>query len=356
MTLQLYVLRQLLVSLGFALGGIGMLVLPTIAIQAIHKLGGVSLRAVADYMPLVLIELVPYLLPMAFLLAVVSTYGRLAADNELTAIRMAGFAPGWLLVPGLFLAVPLAVGTDWLLTRVSPESKYQRRDFVRQAKEEFFRTSRGKTEFDVGSFYFKADRRDPKRDNVFYEVIMNAPREEDGEDRMLIADVAIFDFDDATIHARFQNVQFLTSNANPNAEELTYTIPFDTIQKRDEKDRKKPKYMSNSEIRTLLRSEGLATEEREEFVYYIHQRHALAATYLVFLILGVPTGIFLRSGTQLGAFSGAIGYAFLYYVLALRLGKELAAFGSMPAGLAAWATDALFLLVGLVLCVRVLWK
>ena len=38
-------------------------------------------------------ELAPYLLPMAFLLGVVSTYGRLAAERELVAIRMAGIHP-----------------------------------------------------------------------------------------------------------------------------------------------------------------------------------------------------------------------------------------------------------------------
>ena len=51
--------------------------------------------------------------------------------------------------------------------------------------------------------------------------------------------------------------------------------------------------------------------------------------------IGIPTGIVLRSNTGLGAFTGAIGYAFLYYVLAMRLGKVLSATGAISPFVAA---------------------
>ena len=57
-----------------------------------------------------------------------------------------------------------------------------------------------------------------------------------------------------------------------------------------------------------------------------------------------------------GAFTGAVGYSFLYYVLALRLGKELALAGHVPAIAAAWATNLLFFVVGLALFVWALWR
>jgi lipopolysaccharide export LptBFGC system permease protein LptF len=70
----------------------------------------------------------------------------------------------------------------------------------------------------------------------------------------------------------------------------------------------------------------------------------------------MPTGIFLRSGTQLSAFGVAVGYAFLYYLLTLRLGKELALAGVVPPGPAAWSTTAIFLVLGLVLLRRAVWR
>ena len=64
----------------------------------------------------------------------------------------------------------------------------------------------------------------------------------------------------------------------------------------------------------------------------------------------------LRSGTQLGAFTGAVGYAFLYYVLAMRLGKQLALAEVVPPSVAAWATDGLFFVFGAVIFYRALWR
>jgi lipopolysaccharide export LptBFGC system permease protein LptF len=64
----------------------------------------------------------------------------------------------------------------------------------------------------------------------------------------------------------------------------------------------------------------------------------------------------LRSATPLGAFTGAVGYAFLYYVLALRLGQVLSETGAVPALVAAWATNGIFLLVGAVFFFRALWR
>lgn len=356
MTLFVYLLRQLAIAVGFSLSGFAVLVLPTIAIQAIHKLGGVSLTAVAEYLPLVLVEMVPYLVPLGFLLGVVATYGRLAAEGELTAIRMAGIGPIHLLLPGMVLALGLFVGTDWVVGTLVPHSKWQRADYIRQAKEQLFRhLGRGRTEFEFGRIYFKASRRDPDDPNRFYDVILNAP-DEDGEDRVLMADAATFHFDEDSMRAVFENFVALTASMNPYGETLDYPFPLSMVGQRNPRERNRAKYQTTVEIRDNLRAGAYEAAERQDAVYQIHKRHALAATYVIFLLLGIPTGILLRSGTQLGAFTGAIGYAFLYYLLALRLGAQLAQFGAVPPVLAAWATNGLFLALGVVLCWRVLWR
>ena len=86
------------------------------------------------------------------------------------------------------------------------------------------------------------------------------------------------------------------------------------------------------------------------------RRRALSLAYLLFLMLGIPTGIGLRSSTQLGAFTGAISYAFLYYVLTLRVGKELALAETLPPVLAAWSTNLMFALAAVVFFYRALWR
>ena len=81
----------------------------------------------------------------------------------------------------------------------------------------------------------------------------------------------------------------------------------------------------------------------------VHHRIAIACACLLFLLLGVPTGLILRRGTQLGALASAVGYALAYYVLSMRLGKALGESGALPPWVGAWATTGIGLVVGVVL-------
>ncbi len=354
--IQLYVLRQLLLSVAFAIAGLSMIVLPTIAIQAVNKLGAISAATVARYLPLVVAELVPYLLPLAFLLAVVATYGRLAAERELIAIQMAGIHPLRLLLPALVAALPLAFATDHLLGEVSPELKYQQRNLLRAADLSRFQAAMaGRNVLTFGKNVLKSES---NRGNVRLNVELDMERE--GRRVKVVATEARIDFegrgDDAALVVRMKDALILTEEASVSNEAPVITWPLSELFPRQPKNRTKATYLTSSEMQTELAGDALAPEARAEFRYEIHRRHALSATYLLFLLLGLPTGIALRSSTQLGAFTGAVGYAFLYYVLAMRLGKVLAATGAVSPLVAAWATNALFLAVGLYLCARTLLR
>lgn len=371
MTLHLYVLRQLLVSIGFSLAGILLLVIPTVAIQAVYELGAFGLQAVLRYLPLSLVEIVPYVLPMAFLLGVVATFGRLEADRELTAIRMAGFHPARLLLPGLLVALPMALATDWILAEVSPAWKFARRDFMRSAEEDAFRNltpTRG--ELDFGDFYMRWER---KEGTLFHNVLLSFPGAEEGEEQpreeggeappepiadeqTVVAERVELSFEDDVLVVRLADAQVLSGAAEFESAAPVVRLPLDQLVKHDPKKRDHPKYMRTRELRDALRSGRLEDEKAYEFRYQVHARHALSLTYLVFLLLGVPTGTLLRAGTQLAAFTGAVVYAFLYYVLAMRLGKELASEAAVPVAAAAWATDGLFLVAGAALSYKALWR
>lgn len=354
MVLFLYLLRQLAVSIGFSLGAISLLVIPSVAIQAVYALGGVGLQAVLSYLPLALIELVPYVLPMSFLLGVVATFGRLEVDQELTAVRMAGIHPLRLLVPGLVIALPLVVGTNWLLAEISPAWKFARRDFARRAQEDAFRQlSHTRGELDFGEFYLRYGRQEGG--HRFYEAILGVPQVDD-EELTVVADWVELSFEGDVLVARLSAAQVLSGSGEFESAAPVVRLPLDQLVKSRPKSRDHAKFMTTRELQETLRSGELNAKKREEFIYNVHARHALSLTYLVFLLLGVPTGTFLRTGTQLGAFTGAVGYAILYYVLSLRLGKELASESAVSVVAAAWATDGLFLFVGVWLSIKALWR
>jgi lipopolysaccharide export system permease protein len=308
---------------------------------------------VASYLPLVVAELVPYLLPMAFLLGVVATYGRLAADRELIAIKMAGIHPVRLALPGFLIALPLALGTDHLLGQISPELKYQQRSLLRDADvKRFLAGMRGRNVLTFGRNVLKSESTaEDVKANVQLDMELD-----DGEPIKVIADEARIDVEGDLLVVRMKGARLLTESASIEVAAPLYTWKLSEIFPPQKKDRSKAKYLPSPEISSALENQELEPAVREEFRYEIHRRHALSATYLLFLLLGLPTGVALRSSTQLGAFTGAVGYAFLYYVLAMRLGKVLAETGAVAPMVAAWATNALFLAVGLVLFVRALWR
>ena len=353
MTLSRYVLRQLLVAFAFALAGLGLVILPTLTVNAVNKVGAVGLGAILDYMPLVLIQLVPYVLPLAFMLACVATFGRLAADNELTAIRMAGIHPGRLLLPGLFLAALLAAGTEWMVSTVSPQWDYQARDFRRKSDVDKFKGALfERNEIDFGDFSLWAES---SHGNVKENVVLSFPPGGEGRDQRpttITAERLTIDLVDELLVVALENAESVNDTVQSFSANPEFAIRLDELVRHKKPNRSLPKYMTTRELRRELKRGGLEDERRNDIRYVIQSRHALAVTYLLFLLLGVPTGIYLRAGTQLAAFTGAMGYALLYYLLSLRLGKELAAGEALSPELAAWATDGIFLVVGLVMTWR----
>jgi len=373
--LQLYLLRQLGVSIAFALAGLGILVVPAITVQAVQKLGGAGIAAVVDYIPLVLIELVPYLAPIAFLLGVVATFGRLAADNEWTAMASAGVHPVRTLAPGLLIAVLGMFGTHHLLATVSPDWKYAQRVYVRNAKVDAFRgLGKGRTQFEIGDFFVDAARTDGN--GTFSEVVLGIPLEseddraggeqaaEDAKANMLVvvADRIRIAFTGRDMEVFFENARFLRDDLGVESEMPYFRRPLDELVGAMKKARDDPKFLTNALMRRRLAGElepgdqPLKERRREDYRFEIQRRLALSSTYIVFLLLGAATGLWLRRGSQLGAMATAIGFALIYYILSMQLGTKLAEVRLIPLAFAAWATNGLFLVAGLFMARRFMWR
>lgn len=349
MTLVTYITRQLSLALAFALGGIGFVVFPAITVSAVHKLPGVPVDVLLGFIPFLGVDLVPFLLPMGYLLAVVATFGRLAADNEWTAIKMAGIHPSKLLLPPLIIGVFLGLGTDWVVTTLSPAWKHGRRNYINTARADLIRElNPGVTRLKVGRFELSALGRE---DDTFLHTHIKLESEE-AEDLWIKAERARFGFDGNVLVVDFVNVWWVKGAQAIKVEHPQVRIPLDRLFADNESDRARIKYQSNAEIAERLRSGELPPGKVPEALYEMHRRHALSATFLVFLLLGVPTGIWLRSSTQLGAFAAAVVYATVYYVLSLQLGRYLALNEIVSPVLAAWAVDVLGVALGGILVVR----
>lgn len=100
--LHAYVLRELLKTFGLALLALTVLFTMGGGLYNVISYEGVSAADVLRFMPYLVPIVITLTMPMAALFAATMVYGRLAADNELTACRAAGID-----VQRLFLAVGL---------------------------------------------------------------------------------------------------------------------------------------------------------------------------------------------------------------------------------------------------------
>ncbi len=71
---------------------------------------------------------------MAVLVAVLSAYGRLSSDNEVTALRSSGVGPWQMLLPAILFGLISAVGLAYFNNNVLPDLNYRSRQLQTDIK------------------------------------------------------------------------------------------------------------------------------------------------------------------------------------------------------------------------------
>lgn len=348
--LQRYILRQLLTAFVFAVGGMLFIALPAIAVAAVHRLAGVETAAIVLFIPLLMFGLVPYILPLGYLLATVVTFGRLAADKEWTAIRMAGIQPLWMVAPPLALALLCSLGTSWLVSTKLPRDQTKQRQYqVEVLQRTITNLSPGRTELRIGEFLLKANER---RGNEFRQVFIHIPGSGDRGSQTMLADSLTISVDESEqmLVVRLRDARVVHGQHAVRNEQPVVTIDLKELVKPQGKHAQAVRYKTSDEVREMLAVED-DPRRVSKMRYTLHHRMAIATTYVMFCLLGVSTGLLLRRGTQLAALSVAVGYALVYY-LTVQLVKPLAEAEQLHPVVAAWAANAGAGALGLVLMWR----
>jgi lipopolysaccharide export LptBFGC system permease protein LptF len=86
--------------------------------------------------------------------------------------------------------------------------------------------------------------------------------------------------------------------------------------------------------------------------FEIQKRGSRSVVYLLFLLLGAPTGLILRRGNQLAALAVASGFGIGYYAISMNLGSKLAMNTELPVMLVAWGPTGIGLLASIPLLYR----
>src|SRR5881409_4518176 len=164
--LSRYLLRQHLAPLAFALGSLtAFLMIQQIAKQFGSLVGkGLPWSVIIEVFVLSIPFIVAMTLPMAVLVAVLHTFTRLGADNEITAMKAGGVSLARVVAPvlgGAALVMLIAlVWNDQVLPRANHRLAMLQRDIMRK-KPSFSLKEQVINEVVPGQFFLRAARIDP---------------------------------------------------------------------------------------------------------------------------------------------------------------------------------------------------
>jgi lipopolysaccharide export system permease protein len=122
-----YILKEHIAPFCYAIFVITFLFLVDFLIRILSSIlsKGLEWRVVLEIVILNLAWMLALSVPMAVLVATLMAFGRLSADNEITALRALGISPLKAMMPVLFVAAVMAGGLMWFNDRVLPEANYR---------------------------------------------------------------------------------------------------------------------------------------------------------------------------------------------------------------------------------------
>lgn len=352
--LQKYVLRELTLTFLMCFGAFSGVIFLGFGLHQLHfykDLGlGFLVQVLPNFIPIVL----GYTMPVALLTACTFTYGRMAGDREIDAIRSCGISLGRMLWPAIFLGILaseacLYVYQDWI-----PQARWNSRKVTRNALQRIISApSWGFRKLKLGSTFLHFEG---VENGEFRRVVMV---KFDGKmaTEILLAERCRFALDpqDGTLVAELNGCTGERRKAVGDSFK-TESGFFGRVIRPIEVDRQfnKPKGIADlttMDIELLL---GVPFQTRYtpyDLLCEFHRRYAMAFAPFVFALIGSVLGISIRGGSKLAGLGATTVPVLLLYYPLMMLGNALGQPGTIPPMLAMWLPNLTLSLVALV----VLW-
>jgi lipopolysaccharide export system permease protein len=366
-TLFSYVMRESLVYCGLAFFVLTLILVTQNLLRRLDELLLVGMTAsdLRAVLACVFPVVISYSLPLAFLVGVLLSVRRFAADGELLGLRAAGIGPTTFLVPYLLLGLIATSLSFWLVGTVEHESRRELVSLFKNVAARGAILEPGKFRRIGPRLIFVEDR---ERNGELRGVMILDESRQDRPYR-IFADRGRLHFDEASAQIELElwdgDVHLEPSPGEPRRYER---IRFDGSSFRvdvrhilgAEFGPVRPKQMDRAQLENVLARAARGDPLREldqrdplEYALEIHRRRALPWAPLLFAGVGVPVALASEHrGRSLGILLCLV-IAFLYYALG-ALAESMAQELWIGAAVASWIPNALFaaLGVGLALAAR----
>lgn len=306
---------------------------------------GVAFSTILQVVGYICISMLPALLPMSLLFAVLLTYGRLAQDSELVALKASGLSMWTLITPAAAMAILVAIISAQTSFNLAPWGN-------RQFEVLFTQLSHTKAGASIRAGTFSES---------FFDMVIYA--KEVDSDRGILKNVFISDehTSDSPLTMIARTGQIIPDPDRPGHEILLrlndgeihkktknhtkihfshYDVHLsDPIEQEDRQ--KSPQSWTLADIENMLQS-NLSKEDRWQVETEHHKRWAISILCIVFAAMGAGLGsVTDRRSVRAGNMIQSIGVIIAYWIVYL-LCEGVARNGQAPAWAVIWLPNILF--------------
>ncbi|MBC5805353.1 MAG: hypothetical protein DLM53_02795 [Candidatus Eremiobacter antarcticus] len=351
--LDAYLTREIAAPFGFAVAAFTLfLLINTFFLAADYIINkSVPFGLVMRYIVLQVPSFVYLILPFSALFGVLQGFGRLAGDNEMTAMRTSGITLTRIAMPAFAMGIALAIVAFLINEFVAPQSQHKSQAIFRQiayhssqpiiAPDQFIRTDDGKHSIYVGS----TDPQTKLMHNVqiyslgtgFFPETLTAATARQAQGKLILADGVQTIYGPSglvTKQQRFHTLEFPLANAS---------VLFEGARG--------PFEMNSRQLSAQIKALKGSGDDVRQYQISLQQKYAMPLACLISIFIALPLGVrFGKRGRGVGAML-AVVVLFVYYLImsaTYALGKD----GALPANLAPWIPNMILGLAGLVMIWR----
>jgi len=305
--------------------------------------------------------LIPYVLsytiPMAMLTATMLCFGRLASDNEITAMRASGVSLYKIGMPVIIASFIISLACVYLNDKILPESHFASYRLVKQVgiKKPTAYLEPGvfiKNFKNYIIFIHEIDGNKLKNIRI-YQLQDNGPT------RTIIAQAGeLRTYPDKNI-VKLKLINGTADEPNPTNPNVFYKLNFKTynmtlnIAQALAKDQieKKPKDMTIKELKSEIAKLKASGIETVPLLVEIHRKLAMAFSSFVFALIGLPLAISTRRREKSAGFGISLIILVFYYLFFIG-GQALSLRNIIPPIIGMWAANILYFVIGITLIYR----
>ncbi len=351
---SVFLLSLIIISFVLVVGNIVKLVELVIA-------KGVNIDVVARLFLFLLPSLLIFSIPIAMLSASLLSFGRMAYDNEITAIRAGGISLFPFLLDIIMLGVLFSLLCLYFNDTIIPKAHYLMRTTLQEIgikkpntyleEKTFIKAFKGYI-----MFIYKI------KDDYMEDIRIYQPQT-DKATRTIIAQKGEF----ISIPEK-NSIKLVLKNGS--ADEPSFDDPYSfyklnfknyhiTLELKDQQEfgnlDKKVTDMTIRELENEIESMKALKIDERPLVVGLYQKYSLSFSSLIFVIIGVPLAIRIKHRERSLGFALSVVICLLYYLM-MAFGESLALHNTITPLLGVWLPNIFFLIIGLILCFMTLEK